>query len=139
MTPDSGLVTAQPRQKHEYVYVPVIFVENPDMMILILYGGFYIFGLVIGHMTSLAQKAAVLGGASILAAALASFTLWILSRTGHIDIWMTVAMVGSITLPAAMLGLGLMLGAWFRLARNRLLAAATIAAPLLALVATYLS
>lgn len=109
------------------------------MLTLILYSVFYIFGLVMARVVSPPQKAAVLGGATILASALASFTLWVLSRTGHIDIWMTVAMVGSITLPAAMIGLGLLLGAWFRLAQNRMLAGATIAAPLLALAATYVS
>jgi hypothetical protein len=137
VVPESGLVRAEPRQKHEDIYDPGIFVENPHMFTLILYTVFYVFGLAMARVLSPPQKAAVLGGATIVAAALASFTLWVLSRTGHIDIWMTVAMVGSITLPAALIGLGLVLGAWFRLARNRLLAGTTIAAPLLAFAATF--
>lgn len=85
------------------------------MLVLGLLCGVYLFGLLIARGVTLPRQALVSGGATGVAAFVASLTLWLLARTEMIEAWLAVAMIGTISLPALMLGLGLLAGGWVRL------------------------
>jgi hypothetical protein len=84
------------------------------MLILVLLCGVYLFGLLIARGLTLPRQALVNGGVTCGAALVATLTLWLLARSGIIEAWLAVAMVSTISLPALMLGLGLVAGGWVR-------------------------
>ncbi|MCL3881507.1 hypothetical protein [Marivita sp. GX14005] len=79
-------------------------------MILILYLAFYLFGLAMGRALNLPRQAFVIGSGISAAGLSAGLTLWLLARTALIEPWLAIAMIGTIALPALMIGLGLLAG-----------------------------
>jgi hypothetical protein len=110
------------------------------MLVLVLLCGVYLFGMLIARGVTLPRQALVSGGATCTAACVATVTLWLLTRTEMIEAWLAVAMIGTITLPALMLGLGLLAGGWMRITatghlRWHRLSILCAAAPLIAAMA----
>lgn len=102
------------------------------MVLFLLLCGFYLFGLLIARGLTIARQAWVSGTAMCAAAGVATLTLWLLAKTGMIEPWLAVAMIGTVTLPALMIGLGLLAGAWLRSSDRALLARICAAAPVAA-------
>lgn len=92
------------------------------MLLIMLYCGFYLTGLVFARWFTLPRQAVVSGLGTTSAALVATLTLWLLTRTQLTEPWLAIAMTGAIALPALMLGLGLLAGGWVRLAHRRALA-----------------
>ena len=84
------------------------------MWLLLLLCGFYLFGLLIARGLTMPRQALVSGAAMTAAAGIASLTLWLVAKSGFIEPWMAVAMIGTVALPALMIGLGLLAGGWVR-------------------------
>jgi hypothetical protein len=104
------------------------------MLLLVLYCAFYLSGLLIARWLTLTRQALVSGIATTLAALVAAFTLWLLTQSSLIDPWLAIAMIGTIALPALMLGLGLLAGGWIRQSGKSRFAMAFAALPPLATV-----
>ena len=99
------------------------------MLLLFLYNGFYISGLLLARWMTRPQQALRSGIATALAGVVACFTLWALTTIELIEPWLAIAMAGTIGLPALMMGLGLLAGWWVRRCEgsaNAYLAAAAI-------------
>ncbi|MFP7672209.1 hypothetical protein ACG74X_02505 [Marivita sp. S0852] len=108
------------------------------MPILVLYCGFYLFGLLLARWLTLPRQALISGIATAVAAGVASLTLWLLTRTMLIEPWLAIAMTGAVALPALMLGLGLMAGAWIRFRHTSGFAVSAASVPPAAIVLIYL-
>lgn len=105
------------------------------MLLIVLYCGFYLSGLLIARWLTLPRQALVSGVTVSGAAALASLTLWLLARPAFIEPWLAIAMGGAVALPALLFGLGLLAGWWVRHrsgSRSALAAAAVL--PVMALL-----
>lgn len=102
------------------------------MVLFLLLCGFYLFGLLIARGLTLLRQAWVSGTAMCVAAGVASLTLWLLAKTALVEPWLAVAMIGTVTLPALMIGLGLLAGAWLRARSGAPVVRALAALPVLA-------
>ena len=80
------------------------------MLLLVLYCGFYLSGLLIARWLTHPRQALVSGSAGATAAFVAALTLWLLTHPAFIEPWLAIAMVGTIAIPALMMGLGLLAG-----------------------------
>ena len=106
--------------------------NTPTMFLFLLLCGFYLFGLLIARGVTLPRQALVNGVALCAAALVASVTLWLLARTGMIEAWLTIALIGTVSLPALMIGAGLLAGSWIRKSHGSRLSWIVAALPLLA-------
>jgi len=104
------------------------------MLLLVLYCGFYLSGLFIAQLLTLRRQALISGIATTLAAVVAALTLWLFTQSTLIEPWLAIAMIGTIALPALMLGLGLLAGWWIRQSGNSKIVMAIAALPALATV-----
>lgn len=96
--------------------------KTPHMALLLLICGFYLFGLLIARGVTLSRQALLSGAGVSVIALVAALTLWLLARTGMIEAWLAVAMIGTVALPALMIGVGLLAGSWVRISRGSRLA-----------------
>ncbi|MCK0151467.1 hypothetical protein MWU54_15600 [Marivita sp. S6314] len=99
------------------------------MPILILYCGFYLSGLLIARWLTLPRQALVSGIATTVSACVAALTLWLITVAGFVEPWLSIALAGTVGLPALMMGLGLLAGAWIRYSANVLLPGLAAASP----------
>lgn len=89
------------------------------MLLLILYCGFYLFGLLLALFVTLPAQALVSGSATSFAVGVATLTLWLLAQGNYIEIWIVIAIIGTVALPGGMIGLGLLFGGCIRRARRK--------------------
>ena len=106
----SGSTWAPWWQDHETVYFCRIRRNTTAMLLLVLYCGFYLSGLLIARWLTYPRQALVSGIAVASAALVAALTLWLLTQPPFIEPWLAIAMVGTIAIPALMMGLGLLAG-----------------------------
>lgn len=102
------------------------------MLLLLLICGFYLFGLLIARGVTRTRQAGVSGIAVGAAALVATLTLWLLARTAMIEPWLAIAMIGTVALPALMIGAGLLAGSWIRHSHGSRLSWMVAALPVLA-------
>ena len=84
------------------------------MLLLLLYCGFYLSGLLFARWMTQPGQALTIGLAITVSAGVAALTLWLLSQAGFTEPWLSIAMIGTIAVPALMIGLGLIAGWWIR-------------------------
>lgn len=108
--------------------------KTSPMALLLLICGFYLFGLLIARGVTLSRQALVTGAGVSAVALIAALTLWLLARTGMIEAWLAVAMIGTVAVPALMIGTGLVAGSWVRLSHGSRLAWAAAALPVVGLL-----
>ena len=108
------------------------------MLIVILYCGFYLFGLLIARWVTLPRQALVGGIAMCTVAIVGSLALWLMVRAGFVDAWLSIAMGGTIAVPALMMGMGLLAGSWMRYSDFGLVSILAAALPPVATVALLL-
>lgn len=103
-------------------------------MVLAVYTGFYLFGMLLARWHRSAGAAFRMGGLVVFAAALGTLTLWLLHWQDMVTPLTIAAFIGLTSLPALMLGLGLLAGGALKRAWHVSHAARLIAMALAALV-----
>ena len=101
------------------------------MWLFLLYCGFYVAAVLLARALTRPPQALSSGLACLIAAIVASLTLAGVMNAGFIEPWLVIAMLGAITIPAGLIGLGLLAGWMTRVVSgsNRWLAYALTALP----------
>ena len=89
--------------------------KTTPMLLALALLAFYLSSLAVAFAFTLARQAVVQGIGLCAVAGVATLTLWLLMRSGLVEPWLSIGMIGVIALPGGLIGLGLALGGLVRI------------------------